>query len=327
MMATELVTPQIETAMMTTEAAIPQRDSKPQAGTSWLYDMANSVIGDDGKVLEYKHLIADPKTRAVWQRAFGNELGRLAQGMPGRVEGTNTLFFIRKSDIPADRRGDVTYVGYVVNYRPEKEEKERFRLVVGGDRITYEGDAGTPTADLLTIKLVVNSVVSTPNAKYLTLDLKDFYLNTPMARPEYIRIKLADIPEDVIERYNLRELVDADGYVYCRVEKGMYGLPQAGIIAQELLEERLGKEGYFQSQITPGLWTHEDRKTIFTLVVDDFGIKYVNDADAHHLINAIKKHYVCTVDWEAERYCGVALKWDYTSRVRKVHLTMPNAVQ
>jgi hypothetical protein len=177
------------------------------------------------------------------------------------VEGTNTIFFIRRSDIPEDRRGDVTYVGYVVNYRPEKEEKERFRLVVGGDRITYNGDAGTPTADLLTIKLLVNSVVSTPNAKYLTLDLKDFYLNTPMARPEYIRIKLSDIPDDVIERYKLREIVDADGYVYCRVEKGMYGLPQAGIIAQELLENRLGKEGYFQSKTTPGLWTHEDRKT------------------------------------------------------------------
>jgi len=107
----------------------------------------------------------------------------------------------------------------------------------------------------------------------------------------------------------------------------MYGLPQAGIIAQELLEERLGKEGYFQSQTTPGLWTHDERKMIFTLVVDNFGIKYVNDDDAHHLVNAIKKHYVCTVDWEAERYCGVAFKWDYTSRIRKVHLTMPNAVQ
>jgi hypothetical protein len=136
-------------------------------------------------------------------------------------------------------------------------------LVVGGDHITYEGDAGTPTAELLTIKLLANSIISTPNAKMLTLDLKDFYLNTPMARPEFIRIKLADIPEDVIECYNLREIVDADGYVYCRVEKGMYGLPQAGIIAQqELLEDRLGKEGYFQSQTTPGLLTHEDRKNI-----------------------------------------------------------------
>jgi hypothetical protein len=153
------------------------------------------------------------------------------------VEGTNTIFFIRKSDIPVDRRGDITYVGYVCNFRPEKEEPERFRLVVGGDRITYEGDAGTPTADLLTIKLMANSVISTPNAKFLTLDLKDFYLNTPMARWEYIRIKLADIPEDVIQHYNLRNIVDKDGYVYCRVEKEMYGLPQTGIIAQELLEE------------------------------------------------------------------------------------------
>ena len=327
MMADEMAIPQSEIAMMATETVVPQNDSKGRAGNSWLYEMANSVIGDDGKILEYKHLIADPNTRAVWQRAFGNELGRLAQGMPGRVEGTNTIFFIHKSDIPADRRSDVTYVGYVVNYRPEKEEKERFRLVVGGDRITYNGDAGTPTADLLTIKLLVNSVVSTPNAKYLTLDLKDFYLNTPMERPEYIRIKLSDIPDDVIDRYKLREIVDADGYVYCRVEKGMYGLPQAGIIAQKLLEDRLGEEGYFQSQNTPGLWTHKDRKTIFTLVVDDFGIKYVNDADAHHLINAIKKHYVCTVDWEAERYCGVTFKWDYNSRIRKVHLAMPNAIQ
>ena len=317
----------VEIAMMSTELEVPHVNSKARQGISWLGEMGNSVIGDDGKIMEYKHLIANPKTRAVWQRAFGNELGRLAQGMPGRVEGTNTIFFIRKSDIPASRRGDVTYVGYVVNYREEKEDKYRFRLVVGGDRITYEGDAGTPTAELLTIKLLANSIISTPNTKMLTLDLKDFYLNTPMDRPEFIRIKLADIPEDVIEHYNLRDSVDEDGYVYCRVEKGMYGLPQAGIIAQELLEKRLGDEGYFQSQLTPGLWTHKERKTIFTLVVDDFGIKYVNDNDAHHLINAIKKYYVCTVDWKAERYCGVTFKWDYTSRVRKVHLTMPNTVQ
>jgi len=58
--------------------------------------------------------------------------------MPGRVEGTNTIFFIRKSDIPADRQGDVTYVGYVINYRPEKEEKERLRMSVGGNWIKYD---------------------------------------------------------------------------------------------------------------------------------------------------------------------------------------------
>ncbi len=107
----------------------------------------------------------------------------------------------------------------------------------------------------------------------------------------------------------------------------MYGLPQAGIIAQDLLEERLAKDGYSQSQITPGLWKHESLPTIFTLVVDDFAIKYVTDEDAHHLINTVKKNYKCAVDWEAERYCGVTFKWDYNSQIQRVHLTMPNAVQ
>jgi hypothetical protein len=59
---------------------------------------------------------------------------------------------------------------------------------------------GTPTAYLLTVKLLVNSIISTPtNAKIMTIDIKDFYLNTPMARYEYMQLCLAVMPEDVIE--------------------------------------------------------------------------------------------------------------------------------
>jgi len=159
------------------------------------------------------------------------------------------------------------------------------------------------------------------------LELKDFYFNTPMERYEYARIKVADIPDDVIKHYNLNELVEPNGYVHIRIEKGMYGLPQAGIIAQELLEKRLGEEGYSQSQLTPGLWKHNKRPIVFTLVVDDFAVKYINNDDAQHLINAITKNYVCAVDWSAERYCGINFKWDYDSNERKVHCEMPDAVQ
>ncbi len=60
----------------------------------WLCEMANSVIGDNGELLEYRHLIANPTTRATWSHSYGNELGRLAQGLPGRAKGTNTIFFI-----------------------------------------------------------------------------------------------------------------------------------------------------------------------------------------------------------------------------------------
>ncbi len=80
----------------------------------------------------------------------------------------------------------------------------------------------------------------------MTLDLKNFYLNTPMTRYEYVRIKIDDIPEETIIEYNLQDKVASDGHVYVEVRKGMYGLPQAGILAQELLEKRLNAHGYTQ---------------------------------------------------------------------------------
>ena len=76
----------------------------------------------------------------------------------------------------------------------------------------------------------------------------------------------------------------------------MYGLPQAGSLDHDLLEERLKKEGYFQSKIVSGLWSHETRDIKLVLVVDDFGTKYIKQADLDHLIQALKKHYEVTLD-------------------------------
>ncbi len=73
----------------------------------------------------------------------------------------------------------------------------------------------------------------------MSLDNKNFYLNTQMTRYEYeyVRIKINNVPGEIIKQYNLREKMDKDGYLYIKVQKGMYGLPQAGILAQELLEK------------------------------------------------------------------------------------------
>jgi hypothetical protein len=171
------------------------------------------------------------------------------------------------------------------------------------------------------IKILLNSIISTKDAKCVMLDIKDFYLNTPMSRYEYMRIKLTDIPEEIIVEYKLREIATPDGHVYIEIRKGMYGLPQAGIIAQQLLEKRLAKVGYHQSKIVPGLWTHITRDICFTLVVDDFAIKYIKKEDAQHLIDAIKKDYTITIDWDATKYIRLTVKWDYTNR--KVYLHMP----
>ena len=103
---------------------------------------------------------------------------------------------------------------------------------MGGDPI----DCGTPTADLFMVKLLLNSVVSTNEAKFFTLDIKNFYLNTPMERFEYMRLKMEDIPDNVIEKYELKSKEEY-GKVYEEIRKGMYGLPQEGILAQKLLEK------------------------------------------------------------------------------------------
>jgi hypothetical protein len=71
-----------------------------------------------------------------------------------------------------------------------------------------------------------------------------------------MRLKTTDIPEEIIKHYKLKDIDTLDGYIYCEIKKGMYELPQSGILAQLLLEERLSKAGYYQSKIIPGLWKH-----------------------------------------------------------------------
>jgi hypothetical protein len=181
---------------------------------------------------------------------------------------------------------DVTYSSFSCDLKPNKEEVNQTRLTMGGDRINYPDNGGTPTTDMILFKILINSILSTPNVKCLMMDIKDFYLRTPMKRSEYMQLKLTDIPDKVIEHYNLRELATSDEYVYCEVTKGMYGLPQAGIIAHKLLEKRLAEHGYYQSKIVHGLWKHKTKPICFCLVVDDFAIKYVNRADMDHLINS-----------------------------------------
>jgi hypothetical protein len=110
---------------------------------------------------------------------------------------------------------------------------------MGGNLGNYPDDCGTPTTDILTVKLLLNSIISRHNAKFMTVDIKDFYLMTPMKRYKYFCMKIDLFPQDIINEYNLQDIVDADGNVFCKVHRGVYGLPQAGMIAQELLEERL----------------------------------------------------------------------------------------
>ena len=169
---------------------------------------------ETGEYLNYRQLLRDPKHKTIWNTSSANEFGRLAQGVGGRVNPTNTIFFIPYHQVPIDRRKDVTYGSFSCDMKPNKAETHRTRLTAGGDRINYPEDVGTPTADMTLVKTLFNSIISTEGAKCVMLDVKDFYLNTPMTRYEYMRLKLTDIPEEIIVEYKLCEIATPGGYVY-----------------------------------------------------------------------------------------------------------------
>ena len=123
----------------------------------------------------------------------------------------------------------MAYGRIVVNYRPEKSDTNRVRLTVGGDCINYPGDCGTPTADMLTVKLLLNSVIYTKGVMFMLIDIKNFYLNTPMARYEYMCLKIAELPQDFINEYKLHDKTTKYGYLYLEIRKGVYGRKQASL--------------------------------------------------------------------------------------------------
>ena len=223
-------------------------------------EVANGVVHPVTKetITKYKKLIEDPLLRDTWAKAMCKELGRLCQGF-GETEGTDTMRFLDLEgikSIPKDRV--VTYARIVVDYRPQKADPNRVRITAGGNLIQYPGELTTRTSDLRTTKIMLNSVISTRGARYMTADAANFYLATPMERKEYLRIAVELIPQEFMESYNLQDKVK-NGYVYYEIVRGMYGLPQAGILANKLLKERLAVHDYYEVAHTPGLFTHKAR--------------------------------------------------------------------
>ena len=131
--------------------------------------------------------------------AMSKELHRLA-------DGTNTIKFLDHADIdniPRDRT--VTCARIVVNHRPQKEDPNRVGITVGGNLIDYPFELTTRTADMLSAKILWNSVISTVGARFACCDIKNMYLNTPLDRFEYMKMQLSILPDNIITHYNLRD--------------------------------------------------------------------------------------------------------------------------
>jgi hypothetical protein len=287
---------------------------------------AQAVTHDTtGLSLSYR-LLSTGTDSEVWLRSMTNDLGRLAQGvgknrpLSQRIQGTNTIFFVHKHDVPHGRK--VTYMKQEATLRPNKSEVHRVRNCAGGDRLDFPGPTATQCASLVTTKILINSTISTPNARFSAFDIKNFYYGTPMARYEYIKIHISKIPDEFVQEYNLHSLATSDGWVYMEVRKGMPGLKQAGRIANDRLTIHLAKYGYRPAPRTPSLWLHDTRPISFALIVDDFGVKYVGKEHALHLLDALKQQYTVTEDWGGALYSGITIGWNYAEK--HVDVSMPS---
>ena len=107
-----------------------------------------------------------------------------------------------------------------------KTEINRSCLTIGGDVLDYSGDTPSPAAFLLEIKLLINSVISDFHcgSRFMSLDIGDYFLQSIMEDPEYIRIHSKYSMEDIWEKYNITPLIAPYGYVYYKIKRSRYVL-------------------------------------------------------------------------------------------------------
>ncbi len=273
--------------------------------------------------LRYKDTQTGPD-KVLWRLAASEEFIRL-------IEESHTMRFIYVTDKPTDRQASY------FNPQPSIKVKNDIALrritgTYGGNKSDYTGPVTANTADLVTVKLVLNAIIS-ENAKAATGDIKDFYLKSVLERPEYMRVLRSQLPDDIQERYDLEKYFvyttkgqhSPTDWVYVEITKGIYGLPQAGLLAQQQLIKLLAEHGYHQTPNTPCLFRHATRDVTFTLVVDDFLIKYQLDEDLEHLFSVLRSTYEITSDLTASKYIGMNISFDRSART--VSLSMPDYVR
>ena len=201
----------------------------------------------------------------------------------------------------------------VCEYRPGNDDPTRTRITIAGGHILVPFDVSTRTGSFELVKLMINSLLSRHNAQFSAIDIKKFYMDTPMENCEYVRVKLEDIPHEFIEEYHLLEN-KRHGWVYFEVFRGCYGLLQSVKLANNPLRTKLEDAHYYETATTPGLWRHKWRSIQFVLIVDDFGNEYVRNQDADHLASVLKNHHDISQDWEHKQFTCIELDWNYETK-------------
>ena len=260
------------------------------------------------------------RDRELYRAADEDEAERLLGGGKER----STMGPIHLKDIPKEDSG--TTMGIAATYKRKDSEGKtiiRARWAANSAPFEYVHETTSTVADHASVHILLNAAVS-ENAQLKGIDIKDMYLMSLLDHYVYLKINVDMFSDKILDKYNLREYITADKkWIYFQVWRSMYGLPQAGRIAQKKLIKVLEEGGYVETR-TQCIFRHRTRNTIFSLIVDDFLVKFQKDEDFKHLTDTLEKYYRITIDDRGKNYLGYTIQHDRVART--ITLSMPGRV-
>ena len=281
--------------------------------------LAAGDMDDEGQELKLKKCIIGPD-KEHWIQADITEYHKL-------LKQHEVMRPINFDKIPVKKKPFITYYNQQCKTKI-KEGKTHYRVrgTFGGNKqSSYSGITASYQASMTTVKILLNKTISDPNSKWMTMDITDMYLHTtlPDDQWEYMVININDIPQEIIDSYHLLDFVaPGESKVYFEVVKALYGMKQAGYLANKDVVEHLNNNGYTSSMHTPCLFRHHTDDIEFTLVTDDFGVRYGTKEAADKLLKVMNQKYPMTHDWSGKKYAGFDLLFDYETETRRVELSM-----
>jgi hypothetical protein len=226
---------------------------------------------------------------------------------PG-LDGEACLRIVPWDQLPAGQR-PCRYVLVAKDKQlPGGGHKAKVRGVCDGSDLTQDGPVSAETADIDVVKAHWHACLARGWLR-ATADLTAFYVGSPMQKEEWMAVRLDQLPAEVAADASVRSLARG-GRLLVRVDKGIYGLPQAGRLARDRLVAHLAKAGYSEAPHVPSLFSHTDGRILFVLTVDDFDIAYERDEDLQKLLAHLRGLYEVTVDLDGRRYIGVDTSHD-----------------
>jgi len=279
----------------------------------------------NNKPLKYKSALTS-KNKAYWDSADIEEYRRLFL--------SHTCKGILRQDVPQQERGNITYYNRQVKEKPKTVNNKlhtefRVRGTYGGDLPRYFGPVSTTSAEYATTKALWLSTLANvkhtdPNTRFVTMDLVDFYLGTPLDKPAYMRFQSSTFPQEIIDEFDLHSFV-SNGEIIVSVHKCMYGHPAAGFLSHKLIVSKFQQGGFSENPLVSGLFSNG--KTTFVLIVDDLGIRVNSDSELDNIEKIITDAgWKVKIDKSGSKFLGMRLNWNYDVEDPTLEIDAPDTM-